>query len=98
MRRSVRRPGADRGRTATFPALRERGDDDGQRGELLGRRLACDDPQQRTELLTHSGMFPCFLGGSVSRLFARTRRAFVTCTRVCEGGMTASTYPRSAAM
>ena len=42
-------------------------------------------------VLTHNGMFPCFLGGRVCRLLASTRRALVTCTRVCDGGMTAST-------
>ena len=67
------------------------GDDDGDRRELLGRGLAPDDPQQRTLWLAHSGMFPCFLGGSVSRLLPSTRSALVTCTRVCDGGMTAST-------
>jgi hypothetical protein len=43
-------------------------------------------------------MFPCFFGGSVSRLLASTRSALTTWTRVCDGGMTASTKPRSAAM
>jgi hypothetical protein len=87
----VGRPGADRDGTAAVPALRERRDDDGEGGELLGRGFALDDPQQRAGLLTHSGMFPCFLGGRVCRLFASTRSALVTWIRVCDGGMTAST-------
>ena len=38
----------------------------------------------------HSGMFPCFLGGSVSRLFCSARRARVTFIRVLDGLMTVS--------
>ena len=95
MRVGVRGPRTDGHRTAALPALRQRGDDDGQRGELLGGGFTADDSEEG--VVAHSGMFPCFLGGSVSRLLASTRSALVTCTRVCEGGMTASTYPRSAA-
>jgi hypothetical protein len=47
--------------------------------------------------LTHSGMFPCFLGGSEARFVRKARKARTTCARVSEGSMTASTYPRSAA-
>src|SRR4051812_24169084 len=83
-------PRAHRHRTPTPPPLRQRGDDDRERGELLGGGLAADDAEQGTRL-GHSGMFPCFLGGSVSRLLASTRSALVTCTRVWDGGMTAST-------
>jgi hypothetical protein len=36
-------PAADRRRPTTGAALGERGDDDGERGELLGARLAPDD-------------------------------------------------------
>ena len=67
------------------------------------------DPQQRPGRLrgfrrlgvhrvAHSGMFPCFLGGRFSRLVRRCRSALMTSRRVSDGAMTASTYPRSAAM
>ena len=36
------------------------------------------------------GMFPCFLGGRVSRLVRRARRALVTFIRVFDGVMTVS--------
>ena len=106
MRARRRGPGADRPRPAPCPAARgERGDDDGQGGELLGGRLTADDPQQRTlrllvgllGRLAHSGMFPCFFGGSVWRLLASSRSALVISTRVSDGRITWSMYPRSAA-
>jgi len=40
---------------------------------------------------THNGMFPCFFGGSVSRLVRSARRARVTFIRVFEGEITVST-------
>ena len=46
----------------------------------------------------HSGMLPCFLGGRVARLVRSARSARTTCTRVSDGRITASTYPRSAAL
>ena len=91
----VRRPGAHRDGPASGSLLRERRDDNGEGGELLGGGVALDDPEQR--LVAHNGMFPCFLGGSVWRLLASTRSALVTWMRVWDGGITASTYPRSAA-
>ena len=87
----VRRPSAHGRRTTAFPPLRHRRNDHGQCRELFRRRLALDDTQERALVLTHNGMFPCFLGGSVWRLLASTRSALVTWIRVCEGGMTAST-------
>jgi hypothetical protein len=96
VRRTEVGPGTHRHRPSPLPALRERGDDGGQRCELLGGGLAAHDAEEGA--LAHSGMFPCFLGGSVSRLFASTRSALITWIRVCDGGMTASTKPRSAAM
>ncbi len=54
-------------------------------GPALGRRRG------------HSGMFPCFLGGSVARLVRSARSALVTFIRVFDGVMTVSMYPRSAA-
>ena len=87
----VGRPRPERCGPAPGAPLGQRGDDNRERGELLGGRLPADDGEERTAFLTHSGMFPCFFGGRVSRLFASTRSALVTCTRVCEGGMTAST-------
>ncbi len=41
--------------------------------------------------LGHSGMFPCFLGGSVSRLVRSSRSTRVTSARVSCGVITAST-------
>jgi hypothetical protein len=82
-------PAADGHDAAALPALRQSSHDDGQRGEFLCGGLTTHDSKQGA--LAHSGMFPCFLGGSVSRLLASTRSALVTCTRVCDGGMTAST-------
>ncbi len=41
-------------------------------------------------LVGHSGMFPCFFGGSVSRLEASRRSARTTSMRVSCGVMTAS--------
>src|SRR6266498_2502679 len=55
-----------------------------------GRFRVAETPQ--------SGMLPCFLGGSVSRLVRSVRRPRTTWARVADGGITASTYPRSAAM
>ena len=46
----------------------------------------------------HSGIFPCFLGGMVSRLVSSMRRAAINLGRVSCGSMMASTQPRSAAM
>src|SRR4051812_31140633 len=100
-------PRAHRHGTTTLPPLRQCGDDDRERGELLGGGLTADHVKEKATVLPtlrrlragpgtgpegiHSGMFPCFLGGSVSRLLASTRSALVTCTRVWDGGMTAST-------
>src|SRR5690606_31180286 len=47
--------------------------------------------------LTHSGMFPCFLGGNSARLRRRARSALAIMTRVWAGSMTLSISPRSAA-
>ena len=47
---------------------------------------------------SYSGIFPCFLGGFVSRLVSSMRRAVMSLGRVSRGWMTASTQPRSAAM
>jgi hypothetical protein len=41
-----RGPRPDRGGTAARPALRQRGDDDGEGGELLGAGLALDDSEE----------------------------------------------------
>ena len=46
---------------------------------------------------SYTGMLPCFLGGSDSLLVVRTSRASISRTRVSEGRITASMYPRSAA-
>ena len=65
--------------------------------ELLGRGLAPHQPQDRrgvgraVGVLAHSGMFPCFFGGRVSRLVrSRPQRLGDLDAGSC-GGMTAST-------
>ena len=60
---------------------------------LLGSpRTTCTaGPLGVTSALAHSGMFPCFFGGSDSRLFRSSRSALMTYARVCDGAMTAST-------
>ncbi len=79
---------------------REDGD---ERGDLLGRRVAEHLDGLPRRLLGrgvvnhHSGMFPCFFAGRVSRLVRRARSARLTFSRVLLGVMTVSTYPRSAA-
>ncbi len=45
----------------------------------------------------HSGMFPCFFGGSVSRFVFSARSALLMFIRELLGVMTVSMYPRSAA-
>jgi hypothetical protein len=48
-------------------------------GELFSSGLAPNDAQGRTLLrLGHSGMFPCFFGGSVSRLLRSMRSDLIT--------------------
>ena len=52
------------------------GEHRGQRRDLLRGRLAAHHPQNRRSI--HSGMFPCFLGGSVSRLLRSMRSDLMT--------------------
>jgi hypothetical protein len=59
---------------------------------------SCVFAQRRRGGRGHSGMFPCFFGGLVSRLSARSSRAAISRGRVSDGRMTSSTYPRAAAM
>ena len=83
----TRLPGSARG------GCREDGD---QGRELLGGRVASEESQSWPLCLElvmrghHKGMFPCFLGGSVSRLLRSARKAFVTFIRVFEGVITVS--------
>lgn len=71
------------------------GDHRDECGELLLGEIALDDPKNRARLIlllvAHSGMFPCFLGGSDSRLVRSRRSALATSARVLLGRMTAST-------
>jgi hypothetical protein len=46
---------------------------------------------------TYSGIFPCFFGGFLSRLFSSMASAWISFFRVSRGWMMASTNPRSAA-
>src|SRR5207248_7435528 len=45
-----------------------------------------------------SGIFPCFFGGFLSRLFSRLRSAVISLRRVSRGWMTSSMNPRPAAI
>ena len=63
-------------------------------GEDMRERLGCHDVSLPRD---HSGMLPCLRGGTLSRLVRSVRSARTTCTRVADGSMTESTYPRSAA-
>src|SRR5690606_5798761 len=46
------------------------------RGDLVGRRAAAEDPDVGARVLGgHSGMFPCFFGGWEARLVRSARRA-----------------------
>src|SRR6202035_1875607 len=47
-------------------------------------------------LENYSGMFPCFLGGFLSRLVSSIASAWINFLRVSRGWITASTNPRSA--
>jgi hypothetical protein len=67
-------------------------------GQRTGRRPGRRPRANRRPDRRHSGMFPCFLGGNCARLVRSVRSARVTNARVCEGSITESTYPRSAAM
>ena len=60
--------------------------------DLFGGGVCVDDRQAGCPgLLVHSGMFPCFLGGSVARLVRSSRSTRVISTRVSCGVITAST-------
>jgi hypothetical protein len=64
-------------------------------GEFLRGRIPPHDPQRRAGGLggvrrAHNGIFPCFFGGSDSRLFRSMRSALMTYARVCDGGITES--------
>ena len=61
---------------------RESGD---QCGYLDVVRIAFDDAQRRR--LAHSGIFPCFFGGSDARLVRSIRSARVIAVRVCDGSI-----------
>ena len=70
----------------------EDGDND---ADLLSRGIAVLDPDRRDNRLgarrvAHSGMFPCFFGGRLSRLVLRARSARMTFIRVLLGVMTVS--------
>jgi len=95
LRRRIARRRLDHGRP---------GSDHGDQGrQVLGGRLAGDHPQSRpgcgrcrrwarpAAAGTHSGMFPCFFGGNVSRLPRNARSALITYERVWDGGITEST-------
>ena len=87
------------------PGGRHRRDDRDQRRHLLVGGVGRQDAQQwrlagsttgsrpldGRVLGRHSGMFPCFLGGSVSRLERSRRSALTTSARVSCGVITAST-------
>jgi hypothetical protein len=62
-----------------------------QRGQLFVVRVTPDHLHNgRGFVGSHRGMFPCFLGGSVSRLVLSARNARVTFIRVLDGEITVS--------
>lgn len=65
-----------------------------RRKRLRHLASACQLPARFTG---YSGMFPCFLRGMVSTLFANIRSARITFGRVSRGSITSSINPRSAA-
>ena len=69
-------------------------------GDLLGRRVTAHDAQRTLvrRRRRHSGMFPCLRRQRFPRLVRSARSARTIWPRVCDGSITASTYPRSAAM
>ena len=73
----------------------QRRDDRDQGGELLGGGIALHDAEERRGGLLvrrrHSGMFPCFLAGRISRLERSSRSALTMSSRVSWGEMTPST-------
>src|SRR5699024_11971004 len=75
--------------------------DDGQerlRGLLVHGALRSLDCGVLGVVLGHSGMFPCFLAGTLTTLRSSRRRPSMIWPRVSDGGMTAAMRPRSAAM
>ena len=68
-----------------------------QRSELLRAGFASHDANglrlggSIAASRVHRGMFPCFLGGRLSRLVRSSRRALMTSRRVSAGAITAST-------
>jgi hypothetical protein len=51
------------------------------------------NPAARPAPISYSGMFPCFLGGFLSRLVFSAASARTSRARVSLGRMTSSTYP-----
>lgn len=74
-------------------------DDCHERRKLFFAGSAADDPHVGGRLFWggHSGMFPCFFGGSSLRLPRSDRSALAIETRVLAGSMMPSISPRSAA-
>ena len=66
-------------------------------GDVRRARETAQQHQRRPENL-HSGIFPCFLGGFLSRLFSSAASAVINLSRVSLGSITASMKPRFAAM
>ena len=56
-----------------------------------------DEDFAKQRRLGQSGMFPCFLGGFLSRLVRSVSSASIRRGRVSRGSMMSSTYPRAAA-
>ena len=56
------------------------------------------EPAHSSALVPYSGIFPCFFGGFLSRLPSSISSAAISRRRVSWGAITASTYPRSAAI
>ena len=90
-------PGRAARRSRACGGTGARGEHGDEGGDLLRSRIAAHDLEE-TSGFAHKGMFPCFFGGSAFRLSRSARRARTIWLRVSDGLITASTYPREAAM
>jgi hypothetical protein len=78
--------------------LKRRREHTGDSGNFGVARVASNNGETALwDVLTHSGMFPCFLGGTLARFVRSARNAFTTATREAAGSITPSSSPRSAA-
>lgn len=94
------RHGGDRTGAAEAAAEGDEASDQGGQPPQQGQRAQDDGTAGGDDLEilkdAHSGMFPCFLGGRVSRFDSSTRSPSATRSRVWDGSMTSVTKPLAA--